>query len=47
MTTHRGHHYSITVHTTDLAILYCLQALTDFSQLTGNTKIAWGSNNYA
>jgi len=42
MTTHKDHHYSITVHTTDLAVLYCLRALVDYAQKTGNTRIPWG-----
>ncbi len=42
MTTHSDYHYSITMHTTDLAILYCLRALADYAQKTGNTRIAWG-----
>ena len=41
-TTHRDHHYSITVHTVDLAILYCLRALADYAQKTGNNKIPSG-----
>jgi len=42
MTTHREHHFSITVHTDDIAILYCLRALADYCQETGNTRITWG-----
>ena len=42
MTTHKEHHYSLTVHTADLAVLYCLRALADYAQKTGNTRIAWG-----
>ena len=42
MTTHSDHHYSITVQTPDLAILYCLRALADYAQKTGNTRITWG-----
>ncbi len=42
MTTHKDHRFSITVHTDDVAILYCLRALADYSQETGNTRIAWG-----
>lgn len=40
-TTHRDHHYSIQVQTDDLAILYCLRSLADYSQKSGNTRIAW------
>lgn len=42
MTTHADHRFSITVHTDDLAVLYCLRALADYSQTTGNTRITWG-----
>jgi len=42
ITTHKDHHFSITVYTDDLAILYCLRALADYSQKTGNTRITWG-----
>jgi len=42
MTTHKDHRFSITVHTDDLAVLYCLRALADYSQETGNTRITWG-----
>jgi hypothetical protein len=42
MTTHRDHRYSITVYTSDPAVLYCLRALADYSQKTGNTRITWG-----
>ena len=43
MTTHVDHHYSITVHTDDVAILYCLRALADLAQASGNTRIAWAN----
>jgi len=42
MSTHKDHHFSITVYTSDLAVLYCLRALADYSQETGNTRIPWG-----
>ena len=42
MTTHKDYRFSITVYTDDVPILYCLRALADFSQETGNTRIAWG-----
>jgi hypothetical protein len=32
ITTHRDHHYSVTVRTLDPAVLYCLRALADFAQ---------------
>ena len=42
MSTHKDHRFSITVRTPDLAVLYCLRALADYSQETGNTRITWG-----
>lgn len=42
MSTHKDHRFSIMVHTDDIAILYCLRALADYSQETGNTRITWG-----
>jgi len=47
MSTHKDHRFSITVHTDDLAILYCLRALADYSQETGNTRITWGGTKKA
>lgn len=41
-TTHSDHHFSIQVQTNDLAILYCLRSLADYSQERGNTRITWG-----
>ena len=34
MSTHADHKFSITVHTDDIAVLYCLRALADYSQTT-------------
>lgn len=42
MSTHAEHRFSATVHTRDPAVLYCLRALADYSQKTGNTRIVWG-----
>ena len=39
---HSDHHYSITVQSDDLAVINCLRSLADFSQKTGNKRIAWG-----
>lgn len=36
------YHYSITIKTEDLSILYCLRALSMYAQRTGNNKIPWG-----
>jgi len=42
MSTHADHRFSITIHTDDLAVLYCLRTLADYCQATGNTRITWG-----
>jgi hypothetical protein len=42
MSTHADHRFSIRVQTDDIAVLYCLRALADYSQETGNTRITWG-----
>lgn len=42
MSLHKDHKFSITIHTNDIAILYCLRALADYAQKTGNTRITWG-----
>lgn len=39
---HSEHHYSVTIHSDDLAVVNCLRSLADFSQKTGNKRIAWG-----
>jgi hypothetical protein len=39
---HKDHHYSVTVHSDDLAVINCLRSLADFSQKAGNKRIAWG-----
>ena len=43
MTAHSDYHYSIAVHTVDKAVLYCLRALADLAQTTGNTLIVWAN----
>jgi len=42
MTTHADHRFSVSIFTSDQAILYCLRALADYSQKSGNTRIVWG-----
>jgi len=42
MTQHREYHYSVTIKTDDEAVLNCLRALSQYAQLTGNTRIPWG-----
>jgi len=40
--THEDYHFSITVHTDDLAVLHCLRALADYAEKSSQKKIAWG-----
>jgi len=35
-------HFRVTIHTRDVAIVYCLRALAEFSQKEINPRIAWG-----
>ena len=42
-TTHKDHHYSITYHSNDLAVVGCLRALSQHCQRTGNARITWGN----
>ena len=54
MTQHALYKYSITCHTDDLAVVYCLRALSQYSQKTGNNRITsgntkksdWAGNNH-
>ena len=39
---HADYHFSITVHTEDLALLGCLRALSAHAQTIGNSRIPWG-----
>ncbi len=39
---HDRYRYSVTIHSDDLAVVYCLRALSKFSQKTGNNQIPWG-----
>jgi hypothetical protein len=39
---HHRYHYSITVETTDEVVLECLRAISDYAQVSGNKRIAWG-----
>ena len=41
---HSEFRYSITLATDDLAIVYCLRALSDYAQDTGNSRITWGGS---
>jgi hypothetical protein len=40
--THADYRYSITIHTDDRAVVNCLRALSQVSQLEGNVRIPWG-----
>jgi hypothetical protein len=42
VTIHSDHKFSITIETPELAAVYCLRALSDFSQKVGNRRIVWG-----
>jgi hypothetical protein len=42
MSTHQDFHYSVTVHTDDLALLGCLRSLSQHAQSSGNARIPWG-----
>ena len=39
---HVEYHYSVTIKTDDEAVLNCLRALSQYAQLTGNSRITWG-----
>lgn len=40
---HYKYKYSVTIQTDDLAVVNCLRALSQYSQKTGNNRIAWGN----
>ena len=42
MSQHGDHKFSVTIHTDDLAVVYCLRALAKISQKAGNNNIPWG-----
>jgi hypothetical protein len=39
---HKDYKFSVTIHTEDLPVLYCLRGLTMHCQATGNARIPWG-----
>lgn len=39
---HAKYHYSITCHTDDKAVMYCLRSLTHFSEHSSQKNIGWG-----
>lgn len=41
-TLHSRFKFSVTVRSDDLAVVYCLRAVADFSQKTENKRISWG-----
>ncbi|MGE4298653.1 MAG: hypothetical protein AB7E47_11540 [Desulfovibrionaceae bacterium] len=47
MIDHAAYHYSITLHSEDLALVHCLRALAQCSQLRGNNRIPWGNTREA
>ena len=42
MSEHYRYHYSITIETADEVVLQCLRAISDYAQVLGNKRIAWG-----
>ena len=42
---HHLYRYSLSITTDDLAVVYCLRALSKYSQKTGNNNIPWGGTN--
>jgi hypothetical protein len=40
--THADYRFSVTLHTDDRAVVNCLRAFSQISQLTGNVRIPWG-----
>ena len=40
--THEDYRFSVTIHTDDRAVVNCLRALSQISQLQGNVRIPWG-----
>lgn len=54
MNQHAAYKYSITIYTDDLAVVYCLRTLSQYSQKTGNNRVTsgntkksdWDSNNH-
>jgi hypothetical protein len=39
---HANYKFSVTVRSTDLAVVNCLRALSAYSQRSGNNRIPWG-----
>jgi hypothetical protein len=42
MSEHYRYHYSITIETADEVVLECLRAISNYAQVLGNKRIAWG-----
>ena len=42
MVNHADFHFSITIHTDDLALLGCLRALSAHVQTVVSTRVSWG-----
>src|SRR5260221_10463393 len=45
--THADYRFSVTIQTDDRAVVNCLGALSQISQLEGNVRIPWGGTNDA
>ncbi|MFZ5450705.1 MAG: hypothetical protein ACOZF2_02350 [Thermodesulfobacteriota bacterium] len=43
MSEHHNYKYSVTIQTDDLAVVYCLRSLSEYSQKTKNKRISWGN----
>ena len=39
---HEAYHFSVTLHSDDLAVINCLRSLAQYSQKVGNNRIPWG-----
>lgn len=44
-TMHSKYHYSITCHTDDRAVMYCLRSLAHYSEHASQKNIGWGGTN--
>ena len=44
---HVEFHFSVTIHSDDLALVGCLRSLSQHAQATGNARIPWGGTKRA
>jgi hypothetical protein len=42
MNLHSSYRFSVTISSTDLAVINCLRSLAQYSQRAGNNRIPWG-----